>query len=122
MKSKKNQNQKPENQPNNSVDREQELAKREEELAKREQAMRLYEIEKELYQQDPPLYQTTKHEKGESLLRRWSKKIALIGKFLIIVVAVVAAVKVGTWLATAAIVGATAWIGYQIFFESPKKS
>ena len=118
MDAKKNKNKKqPPPEPDLTL-REEELAKREQELAERERSIRLQQMEMELYKQDPPLYQTTKYEQKESALRRWSRKMAMVGKFLIIVVAVVAAVRVGTWLATAVIVGAIAWIGYQMFFDS----
>lgn len=118
----KKQPQSPKQQPQSPdlMQREQELAQREQDLAERERTIRLQEMEMELYKQDPPLYQTTKHEQGESALRRWSRKMAMVGKFLVIVVAVAAAVRVGTWLAMAVIIGATAWIGYQLFFESEK--
>ncbi len=126
MKSKPNPNKKQPQSPKQQAQspdltqREQELAQREQELAERERSIRLQQMEMELYKQDPPLYQTTKHEQRESALRRWSRKMAMVGKFLIIVVAVAAAVRVGTWLAMAVIVGAIAWIGYQMFFESDK--
>ncbi len=97
-----------------------ELQKREQELAERERAIRLREIEAELYKAEPPLYQPAKYEEAETSLQRWSRKLVLAGKFLIIVVAVVAAVKLGTWLATAAIVGGLAWVCYKLFFESEK--
>lgn len=105
---------------NSPNDKDNELQKREQELAERERSLRLREMEAELYKVEPPVYQTAKHEPGETSLQRFSKKLVLAGKFLIIVMAVVVAVKVGTWLATAVIVGALAWVGYQLFFESDK--
>ena len=97
-----------------------EIQRREKELEERERAIRLREMEAEIYKVEPPLYEPAKHEVPESFRQRWSKKLILAGKFSIIVVAVVAAVKIGTWLATAVIVGALSWVGYKLFFESDK--
>lgn len=101
-------------------DKDNEIQRREQDIEARERAIRLREIEAEIYKVEPPLYKPTTHEQPESRLHRWSKKLLLAGKFAIIVVAVVAAVKLGTWLATAIIVGAISWVAYKLFFESDK--
>lgn len=99
-------------------DQEKELRRREKELQEREHAIRLRELEAEINQ--PPLYQTTKHQKGKGFLPRWGGKLANVGKFLAIVVAVVIAIKVATQVAYVVIVGAIAWIAYKIFFDGKK--
>lgn len=100
--------------------RQKELAEREREIAERERSLRLREMEMELYKGEPPLYQTTKEEPGESKLQRWGRQLKRVGKYALVVVVVFAAVRVGTMLASAVIVGAIAWVGYQLFFGADK--
>lgn len=100
--------------------RQKELAEREREIAERERALRLREMEMELYKAEPPLYQTLKEEPVESKLQRWGRQLKRAGKYALMVVVVFAAVRVGTMVASAVIVGAIAWVGYQLFFGSDK--
>ncbi|AFY84611.1 DUF3040 domain-containing protein [Oscillatoria acuminata] len=100
--------------------RQKELAEREREIAERERSLRLREMEMELYKAEPPLYQTIKQEPGESKLQRWGRQLKQVGKYALVVVVVFAAVRVGTMLASAVIVGAIAWVGYKLFFDSDK--
>lgn len=100
--------------------KEEELRKREQELRDRETALRLREMEAEL-DQSTPYYATTKHEEPESKLKQQLRKIVRVAQFLGIVVVVIVAVKVAVWAATALMVGAIAWIGYKIFFETKKR-
>ncbi|MGK7872732.1 MAG: hypothetical protein AB4426_05285 [Xenococcaceae cyanobacterium] len=106
---------------NSHDDRDKELQRREKELQERERAIRLRELETEIYgkeeAQELPLYQTTKHEPPEGLLKRWGRKLANIAKFAGIVIAVVVAVKIATWLAMTILVGAVGWVAYKIFLE-----
>lgn len=95
--------------------RQKELAEREREIAERERSLRLREMEMELYKAEPPMYQTIKQEPGESKLQRWGRQLKRVGKYALVVVVVFAAVRVGTMLASAVIVGAIAWVGYQLF-------
>lgn len=104
-------------------EKERELERRERELREREQAIRLKELEEELNKtDDPPYYETQKHEPQEGKLKRWSKKLAKIGKFLGIVVAVIVSVKVAAWLTSVIIIGAIAWVGYKLFLEDDRAS
>lgn len=100
--------------------RQKELANREREIAERERSLQLREMEMELYKAEPPLYQTTTQEPIESKIQRWGRQLKRMGKYALVVVVVFAAVRVGTMLASAVIVGAIAWVGYQLFFSSDK--
>ncbi|MCT7957104.1 DUF3040 domain-containing protein [Laspinema palackyanum] len=97
-----------------------ELAEREREIAERERSLRLREMEMELYKAEPPLYQTIKEEPVESKRQRWGRQLKRVGKYALVVVLVFTAVRVGTMLASAVIVGAIAWVGYKLFFDSDK--
>ncbi|HBL13554.1 MAG TPA: hypothetical protein DD379_19585 [Cyanobacteria bacterium UBA11162] len=103
---------------NSPNDEHRELQRREQELQKREQELRLRELEAEINQ--PPLYKTVKHEQPESKLQRWGRKAILVGKFLAFVIVGYGVVKLGTIVASIAIVGAIAFIGYKIFLEGDR--
>ncbi|MCT7973279.1 DUF3040 domain-containing protein [Laspinema olomoucense] len=100
--------------------RQKELAEREREITERERSLRLREMEMELYKAEPPLYKTLKEESGESKIQRWGRQLKRVGKYALVVVGVFAAVRVGTMLASVVIVGAIAWVAYQLFFGSDK--
>ncbi|MDX2215356.1 MAG: hypothetical protein SFY66_18985 [Oculatellaceae cyanobacterium bins.114] len=110
--------------------REEELRRREQELRERELQLRLRELEAEIHQlpphssqpssQQPPLLHPTKHEAPPSKVKTWMKKLTTVGKFLAIVVAVVVAVRVASWLATVVIIAGIAWLAYKILFEDDK--
>lgn len=101
--------------------REEELHRREKELQEREHALRLRELEAELDQQaqrgEPPISPTTKHHKTNGALQQRFQQAITVAKFLGIVVAVVVAMRIAAWLATAVMVGAIAWVGYKLLFE-----
>ncbi len=103
---------------NSPNDKERELKRLEEDIKKREQALRLREMEAEI--NEPPLYKTVKHEQSEGKLQQWGRKLVMLGKFLAIVLVVVVTIQVGIKLAYALIIGAIAWVGYKIFFESDR--
>ncbi|MDP8964247.1 MAG: hypothetical protein M3O33_09745 [Cyanobacteriota bacterium] len=103
---------------NSQDDKENELRRRERELQAREQAIRLRELDAEINQ--PPLLQTAKHREPNSSLKPWYGKLVNVGKFLAVVVTVVIAIRVATWLATVIMVGAVAWVAYKIFLESDR--
>lgn len=116
------------NQGMNSPNRkEEDLQRREKELQEREHALRLRELEAELYQQSPanelPISPTRKHREPEGKLNQRFRQVVTVAKFLGIVIAVVVAVRIATWLATAVMVGGIAWVAYKLFFEKdrPKK-
>lgn len=102
--------------------RQKELAEREREIAERERSLRLREMEMELYKGEPPLHQTIKQEPTESKLQRWGRQLKRVGKYALMVVVVFAAVRVGTMVASAVIVGAIAWVGYKLFLDSDKSN
>lgn len=102
------------NHPNNHED---ELRRREQELKERELSLRLRELEADLTKKEPPLMTTTKHQASRGSLKSWTRKIVTLGKFLLVVAAVVMAVRVASWLAMIVIVGGIAWIAYKILFE-----
>jgi anti-sigma-K factor RskA len=95
-----------------------ELRHKEQELRKREQEIRLRELESEI-DRSVPEHRTSKYEEPDSQVKgkltQWRRKI-IAG----IVIAVVVAVRIASWLATAVIVGGIAWIAYQMFFAKDK--
>ena len=93
------------------------FAQREKELQERERQIRLQELELELEKKDPQLYETSKYDKPEKKKNSQLKKLIKVGKFLGIVVAVVAAVYISFWVAAAVLVVGIAWVGYKIIFE-----
>ncbi len=97
--------------------KEQELKNREAELKEREVKMRLRELEAEL-EDSTPVQPTTKQT--ETLGRPWYKRLPKIAKFGLIVVGVIVAVKLATWLATLLLIFGIGWAGYKLFLESDR--
>lgn len=100
--------------------RDEDLRRREQELQAREHAIRLRELEAEINQ--PQLHVTRKHQEPPRPLQRRFKSILNVAAFLGIVVVVAVAVRIATWLATVAMVGAIAWIAYKIFLAGDRKA
>ena len=97
--------------------KEQEFKNREAELKEREIKIRMRELEAEL--EDPtPVQPTVKHK--EPLARPWYKGLPKIAKFGLIVVGVIVAVKVATWLAGMLLVFGIGWAGYKLFLEGDR--
>ncbi|HAA29313.1 MAG TPA: hypothetical protein DCE56_18445 [Cyanobacteria bacterium UBA8553] len=96
----------------------QELQRREQELKAREREIRLRELEAEI--KEPPMHQTMKHQQQERSPQRWYGKLMNVGKFLVIVVAIVVAIRVATAFAYLIMLGAVAWVAYKIFFEGDR--
>ena len=101
-----------------------ELRHKEQELRKREQEIRLRELEAEI-DRSVPEYRTIKYEESDSQvkegkLQQWRRKIIAIAQFTGIVIAVVVAVRIASWLATAVIVGGIALIAYKMFFAEER--
>ncbi|NEO57583.1 MAG: hypothetical protein F6K54_33645 [Okeania sp. SIO3B5] len=92
------------------------LEQREKELQERERKIILQELELEINKKSPPLYNTEKYNSLEKQNKFQLKKLLKIGKFLGIVVGVVAAVYIGFWVAKAVLVVGVAWVGYEIIF------
>ncbi|MBD0392956.1 MAG: hypothetical protein ICV52_03530 [Microcoleus sp. C1-bin4] len=100
-----------------------ELRHKEQELRKREQEIRLRELEAEI-DRSVPEYRTSKYEEPDSQvkgkLKQWRRKIIAVAQFTGIVIAVVVAVRIASWLATAVIVGGISWIAYKMFFAKDR--
>ena len=100
-----------------------ELRHREQELRKREQEIRLRELESEI-DRSVPEHLTSKYEEPDSQvngkLKKWRRKIIAAAQFTGIVIAVVVAVRIASWLATALIVGGIALIAYKMFIEEDR--
>jgi hypothetical protein len=105
------------NSPNN---KETEFHRRERELQEREHALRLRELEAEI-DRAIPTYQTSKHEPSESNFQLWGRKLKMVAQFTAIVIGVGVAVKISSWLATAAIVCGLSWVIYKIVFEKDRQ-
>ncbi|MEG4582268.1 hypothetical protein QUA71_22020 [Microcoleus sp. MON1_C5] len=98
-----------------------ELRHQEQELRKREQESRLRELEAEIDRSVPEYLRTSKYEEPDSQvngkLKQWRRKILAVAQFTGIVIAVVVAVRIASWLATALMVGGIAFIAYKMFVE-----
>jgi len=103
--------------------KERELRHKEQDLRKREQEIRLRELESEI-DRSVPEHLTIKYaepdSKTNSKLKQWRRKIIAASQFTGIIIAVVVAVRIASWLATALIVGGIALIAYKIFFEEDR--
>ncbi|MEG4574397.1 hypothetical protein QUA56_17140 [Microcoleus sp. N3A4] len=97
-----------------------ELRHKEQDLRRREQEIRLRELEAEI-DRSVPEHLTSKYEEPDSQvnrkLKQWRRKIIAVTQFTGIVIAVVVAVCIASWLAAALIVGGIALIAYKIFFQ-----
>ena len=100
-----------------------ELRHKEQELRKREQEIRLRELEAEI-DRSVPEYLTSKYKEPDSQvnakLKQWRRKILAVAQFTGIVIAVVVAVRIASWLATALMVGGIALIAYKMFVEEDR--
>lgn len=89
-----------------------------EELHRHERELRLREIEAEINQ--PSLSRIANDQEAKGALNRRHKQIREVTKFVGIVIAVVVAVRVARWLATAVVISAIVWIVYTIFFKNDR--
>ncbi|MEG4204315.1 DMT family transporter [Microcoleus sp. Pol7_A1] len=100
-----------------------ELRHKEQELRKREQEIRLRELEAEI-DRSVPEHLTSKYEEPDSQvngkLKQWRRKIIAAAQFTGIVIAVIVAVRIASWLAAALIVGGIALIAYKMFIEEDR--
>lgn len=106
----------------NQPDREQDLNQREEALRQRELEIRLRELAAEVdaktgTQPQPPLYPTVKHRQVN-----WMTRLSYGAKFFGIVVAVIVAVKIASWVATLLLFGTVVWVLVQVFKISQRRS
>ena len=96
---------------------EEKIRQREEALKARELKLRLKEIEQELA--DIPVQPTVKHhEPTKPKDRRRLKRISTLGKFLLIVISVIVAIRIAAWLSTVIILFGVGWVAYKLFIES----
>lgn len=111
--------------PQNQPDRDQELKQREQALRQRELEIRLRELDAEINAKldktdQTPTHRTVKHR--EPSQKNWLTQLSMAAKFFGIVVAVIVAVKIASWVTTVLLFGAIAWIGFQIFKNSSRTS
>ena len=96
---------------------EEQIRRQEDRVKARELKQRLEEIERGLV--EPPVQPTTKHtEPTKTKTKPFSKKIADIGKFLLIVVTVIVAIRLAAWIGTIMMVMGITWMAYKLFLES----
>ena len=98
--------------------KEEQLRRREAELKARELQIRMRELEAEL--DSTPVHPTYKHKETPTNKRTWLKQLPNIGKFLLMIVAVIVAIRIATWLATAALIVGIGWVGYKLFLEGDR--
>lgn len=108
--------------PQNQPDREQELQQREQALRQRELEIRLRELDAEINTQtnitdQPPTHATVKHQPSKS----WFTQLSGAGKFFGIVVAVIVAVKIASWVAAILLFGTITWVTFQLFRISQRR-
>ncbi|MEL6777842.1 MAG: hypothetical protein AAFO06_11340 [Cyanobacteria bacterium J06597_16] len=104
---------------------EEDIRRREESLKARELKMRLKEIEKEL--DNIPNQSSTQPSAAEHVhaevvsdanTRRLYKKATDIGKFCLVVVSVIVAIRLAAWVGTIVMVLGITWMAYKLFLES----
>ena len=96
---------------------EEKIRQREDALKARELKLRLKEIEQEL--DDIPVQPTVKHrEPAKPKARRMLRKIGTLGKFLLIVISVIVAIRIAAWVSTLIILFGVGWVAYKLFIES----
>lgn len=108
--------------PQNQPDREQEIQQREEALRQRELEIRLRELDAEINAQTNNIAQTPTHATAKHRpSKRWFTQLSDAGKFFGIVVAVIVAVKVASWVAALLLFGAIVWVTFQLFKISQRR-
>ena len=98
--------------------KEEELRRREEELRARELQVRMKELEKEI--DGIPVQPTTKHQEpatSAAQQRRFIQKVSDIGKFCLIVISVIVAIRLAAWLGTILLVLGITWMAYKLFLD-----
>ncbi len=80
---------------------------------------RLREMETNIKRASAPFYQTVKQQTANSP-QPWKKKAILAAKLFGLGVAVLVAVRVVSALVGIVIIAALIWLGYKLFFDSPK--
>ena len=94
--------------------KEQELKNREEELKEREIKVRMRELESEL-EASTPVKPTVKHKGALSF--GWYNRLPKLVQFGLLVVGVIVAIRVATWLAGVLLLFTIGWVFYKLFLE-----
>lgn len=96
---------------------EENIRQREQKLKARELEIRIKELEQEL--DNVSVQPTTKYDEAASGLKqkRLYKKNTDIGKFCLIVVSVIVAIRLAAWLGTVLMVMGIIWMAYKLFIE-----
>jgi hypothetical protein len=121
---------------NNPDDRETDLTQREQLLRQRELELRIRELENKLQgasghnpaavpaagasnsqAPEPPVTPTKPYREKKTRWNRWQGKLWMGLQFILIVIAVIVAIRIANWLGMALIVGMIAWVAYKVFFE-----
>lgn len=111
----------------NPADRDAELSRREQELRQRELELRIRELESQIHQtsgpvlpsdpQAPEVIPTRPHKPKKTRWNKWKTNIVDACQFFLIVVGVILAIRVASWLGMIVIVGMISWVAYKVFFE-----
>jgi hypothetical protein len=125
----------------NSINPDDALRQREELLRQRELELRIRELESELktrgsnfhpaseptssttgpagaQRPDPAVNPTSKYKGKSTRWDKWNGKLWMGLQFVLVVIAVIAAIKIAHWLGGALIIGMIAWVAYKVFFET----
>ncbi len=112
----------------NPADRDAELARREHELRQRELELRIRELETQIQKTfDPKLPAETQtpievtptrpHKPKKTRWNKWKGNIWDACQFFLIVLGVILAIRIASWLGMILIIGMISWVGYKVFFE-----
>lgn len=106
---------------------EDEIRRQEDRVKARELRKRLAELEKDLVE-TPKAKNSSQPSEAEARevdvmkpatkAGRLSKKMANLGKFCLIVVSVIVAIRLAAWIGTIVMVLGVTWIAYKLFLES----
>lgn len=109
---------------------EEDLRRREQELKQREMSVRLRELEAEVYGKSEAVRDDTAREvevvtdvpPTKSSFKRGLRKIVNVGKFLALVIVVVVAIQIAGRLAMLIMIGAIAYVAYELFLKDDRSS
>ncbi len=117
----------------NPADRDAELSRREQELRQRELELRIRELETHIQNvsgntlpadatpngtpTELPITPTRPYKAKKTRWNLWKGKLWEGCQFFMIVVSVVLAIRIATWLGMILIVGMISWVAYKVFFE-----
>lgn len=98
---------------------EEDIRRREESIKAREIKVRMAEIERELEEIAPqPQARQVEVMPPKKKQGGLSKKITDIGKFCLVVVSVIVAIRLAAWVGTIVMVLGITWMAYKLFLES----